>query len=79
MANPGDTVYTIGTTRVDATGTRCTVEVRYGVLDKNGNVAYRMAPVTVDLASDLAATLRTAVASLVASHLPAALAGAVPA
>lgn len=77
--NPGDTVYTINSIRIDGETSRCAVELRYGVVDKNGNVVYRASGVSVLIPDELAASVRTAVAALVAGHLPTALAGAVPA
>jgi hypothetical protein len=75
---PGDLVYSIRSIRLDDASTRVIVDLRYGVVDRNGTITYRATNTTVTIDVGLATSLKTAVAALVAANLPSQLVGAVP-
>lgn len=75
-ASPGDTVYQYGNLRIDTETNQCAIEVRCGVLKKDGTSDLRPKSVRVALDPALVASIISAVRSAVDKEPPEFLVGA---
>jgi hypothetical protein len=75
-ASPGDTVYQYGNLRIDTETNQCTVEVRVGVLKKDGNSDLRPKSVRVALDPALITSIMDAVKVAIDNEPPEFIVGA---